>query len=193
MQLPIIALGNSILRTKSKLVKANDVGLETLIKGMKESLTITRGVGLAAPQVNSALSLFIVDSNVVFDLVSKEEKEELFPSGEGITEIFLNARIINYSEKKWKDNEGCLSIPGIEEMVERSWKITVDYQSEDFSHHIKTFKGYTAKVIQHEFDHTQGILFIDHLSPLKRKLINGKIKRVLAGKVKTDYPIVFKK
>jgi len=191
MALPIITYGYSILQKPCSEVPALSEELDTLIKNMWKCMDLAGGVGLAAPQVNSNLKVFIVNSKIMYDDLSDDERKELFSDDNGIIETFINAKIITRSDKTWSDYEGCLSIPDITEQVERSWEIIVEYQDTDFKLHKKLFSGYTAKVIQHEYDHTNGVLFIDHLSALKKKLLSGKLKKISAGKFKIKYRTKF--
>ncbi|MEF8983919.1 MAG: peptide deformylase [Bacteroidales bacterium] len=191
MNLPIIAYGHNILRKQCREISQDDQTLNEFISDLWESLDRNGGVGLAAPQVNKDLKTFIVNSKLMYDDLSADQKTSFFREDEGITETFLNAEIVSKSEKVWSEDESCLSIPGIEEPVNRSWGIVIKYQDHNFNHHRKTFSGFTAKVIQHEYDHTRGVLFIDYLPSLKKRLIRSKLKRILDGKVKTKYPIKF--
>lgn len=189
--LPIIAYGNGILRQPSIKIEKNSSLLKSLVNNLWFTLEASGGVGLAGPQINSDLSIFVVDSKLYFNELTHEERKDVFPDDEGIKQVFINAQIINKSEQNWNLEEGCLSIPGIYEPVTRSWKIEIVYQDEELNSYCKEFSGYTAKVIQHEYDHTKGILFIDHLSGLKKKLLKSKLTKVLKGFVETSYPIKF--
>jgi len=191
MILPIIAYGNDVLRKQCRDVSQDTNNLNELLTNMWKTLKQCGGVGLAAPQVNKDFKTFIVNSKLMYDDLSGDKRKSIFPEDTGITETFLNARIISKSEDIWNEYEACLSIPGIEESINRSWKIDIEYHDQDFTYHRKQFSGFTAKVIQHEFDHTRGVLFIDYLPPIKRKLIKNKLKQILDGKVKTNYPIKF--
>ena len=191
MNLPIIAYGHNILRKQCRVVSQDDQNLNGFISDLWESLDRNGGVGLAAPQVNKELKTFIVNSKLMYDDLSADQKTYFFPEDEGITETFLNAEIVSKSEKVWSEYESCLSIPGIEEPVNRSWSIVVKYQDQNFNHYRKKFSGFTAKVIQHEYDHTRGVLFIDYLPALKKRLIKSKLRRIMGGKVETKYPIKF--
>ncbi|MFA9391818.1 MAG: peptide deformylase [Prolixibacteraceae bacterium] len=193
MTLPIIALGNEILRKISKPVVVEDEKIETLLDEMWISMNESDGVGLAAPQVNRSLNLFVINTKIMYERLTDDERINLFPDEKGIKETFINTKIVSHSEITWSDYEGCLSIPGVYETVERSWEITLEYFDENFNAHTRSFSGYNAKVIQHEYDHTQGVLFIDRLSPLRKKLLKSKLNRIVVGKVNTNYPIVFKK
>jgi len=168
MILPITIYGNSVLRKTCIEVNKETPGLDTLIENLWSTLYSSGGVGLAAPQINSNNSVFIIDSLLLYKELTDLQKEALFQGDKGIQESFINARIIKKSEKKWREPEGCLSIPGIVEPVERAWSVTVAYLDKSFNVKRKQFSGYTVKVIQLELDHTNGILFIDHLSELKK-------------------------
>lgn len=178
MILPIVAYGAGILRTPGRPVRPEEPGLLQLIADMWQTLDNAGGVGLAAPQVNRSLQLFVVDSaNAVDD--------------GGIRQVFINARILEYSKTTCTDTEGCLSIPGIWEEVVRPERIIIAYEDENFVTHKRGFEGPTARMIQHEYDHTHGRLYLDHLKPLKRRLLQGKLQAVMKGKVKSGYPMKF--
>ena len=156
---------------------------------MWETLYPAEGSGLAAPQVGHAIRLFIVDSKEIFDRMKEEDRKEYFDGDEGVKETFINAKILEYSEKMWKEDEGCLSVPGISELVERPWTIIIEYSDKDFQRHTATFSGTTARVIQHEYDHTEGKLYIDYLHPLKKRILKNKLNSIIQGQVKTRYPM----
>ncbi|MFO8235860.1 MAG: peptide deformylase [Bacteroidales bacterium] len=194
MHLPIIAYGHTVLRMECEEVSANNEDIPAFINDMWETLKKSGGAGLAATQVNRSKKIFIVDSKLLYDDLSLKERNNLFAKDDqGITETFFNAEIVGKTDETWNEEEACLSIPGITEPVDRSWSITVEYQDANFKNHCKQFSGYTAKIIQHEYDHTIGVLFIDHLDPLKRRLLKNKLKQIKEGKVKTKYPIKFLK
>ncbi|SRR6056297_1343315 len=192
MQKRIIAYGHKILREECKRINKETKGYNEVIENLWETLEKSGGVGLAAPQINSNKKTFVVNSRLVYDDLSNKEKKNYFaPEDKGIIETFINAEIIERSDKTWEEYEGCLSIPGIDEPVDRSWTITVEYQDQDLNKKRKKFSGYTAKIIQHEYDHTKGILFIDYLHRLKKQMIKSKLKRILEGRAETTYPIKF--
>lgn len=192
MNLPIVAYGNRILKQKCMQVNENNTEIQELITNMWETMENSNGCGLASPQINKPLQLFIVDSQITFENLDTEDQLLYFERNDkGIRETFINAKIIDASEEVWDDYEGCLSIPGLSQKVERPWKITIEYLNQDFISQIKTFTGLTARIIQHEYDHTQGILYIDHLKPLKKKLIESKLKKIANGNIKTGYPMKF--
>jgi peptide deformylase len=166
--------------------------LGQLIADMWETMYASNGVGLAAPQINRSVRLFVVDSQQIIEHLDEEERAE-FEGDEGIKETFINARILNYQGDEWPYNEGCLSIPKVREDVYRPETITIAYVNENFEPQHKTFSGITARVIQHEYDHIEGKLFIDYLSPLKRKLLKGKLLDISKGKIRMDYRMTYPK
>lgn len=187
MILPIVLYGQSVLRQKCKEIDQSYPDLNKLIEDMWETIYPADGSGLAAPQVGHLIKLFIVDSKEVYDRMEPEERGELFEGDEGIKETFINAIIIKYSDDLWIEDEGCLSIPTLSEEVERSWTIKIEYFDKDFQKQTKTYSGITARIIQHEYDHTEGKLYIDYVNPLKRKLINSKLIKISKGEIKTKY------
>jgi peptide deformylase len=191
MTLPIVAYGNPILRKVADEIDANYPNLQQLISDMWETLYHSNGVGLAAPQVNKSIRLFLVDSAQVF--ANQEEDDEQFPDEPGIKRVFINARVIKVAGDKWTYNEGCLSIPKIREDVKREEEVTLEYLDEHFKPHTQTFIGITARIILHEYDHIEGKLFIDHLTPLKRKLLRRKLDDISKGNIRVDYKMLFQK
>ena len=194
MILPVIAYGNTILKQKCTAVDDQNPILRELIGNMWETMHRANGCGLAAPQIGQSLKLFIVDSTATYKLMDAEERETYFEAAdEGITETFINAEIIDYSDEEWEDYEGCLSIPGLSQKVKRAWTITIQYLDKDLKPQTRTFSGTTARIIQHEYDHTKGILFLDYLKPLTKKLMASKLKRTQNGQTETFYPMKFLK
>jgi peptide deformylase len=192
MILPIIAYGSPILRKVCNNIDANYPKLETLLANMWETMYNSNGVGLAAPQINAAIRLFMIDSEQIF--TNKDEDEELdYPDTPGYKGVFINAKIISLAGKEWSYNEGCLSIPKIREDVYRHEEVTIEYQDENFTTHTKTFNGITARIILHEYDHIEGKLFIDYLKPLKKKLLKRKLDDIAKGKVTVDYRMLISK
>ncbi len=191
--LPIMAYGNRVLRKPCLDVCEENDELRALVGKLWDTLETSGGIGLAAPQVNNTSKVFIVNSKLMYDDLSDSRREAVFVNDQGIKETFINARIIAESEETWSENEGCLSIPGIVKPVDRSRDLIIEYLNENFQPRRIQFSGYSAKVIQHEYDHTNGVLFIDHLPPLSRKLLNGKLKQIRDGKVQVNYPIQFLK
>lgn len=192
MILPIVAYGADILRKVSGAITPDYPNLAKLLDDMWETMYASNGVGLAAPQINKDIRLFVVDSAQVFENLEEDEKGA-YPDAPGIKEAFINARIVNLAGEEWAYNEGCLSIPKIREDVYRPAEVTVEYMDANFNPHKKTFNGITARIIQHEYDHIEGKLFIDYLKPLKRKLLKGKLEDISKGKVKVDYRMLFNK
>lgn len=190
MILPIVAYGSPILRTVSKEITPDYPDLRQFIADMWETMYASNGVGLAAPQVNRDIRIFVVDSSQMFTNKDEEEKED-FPDDPGIRKVFINARIEAVNGVEWVYNEGCLSIPKVREDVSRNEEVTITYHDEDFELHTDTFNGLTARIILHEYDHIEGKLFIDHLKPLKRRLMRGKLEDISKGKVKVDYKMSF--
>ena len=191
MILPIVAYGSPILRTVAKEIGPDYPDLQKLIQDMWETMYTSNGVGLAAPQINRDIRLFVIDSAQIFESQDEEDIGK-YPDEPGIKQVFINAHIEEFGDEEWAYNEGCLSIPKIREDVYRSKTVTLHYQDENFESHTKTFDGITGRIIQHEYDHTEGKLFIDYLKPLKRRLLKGKLDDITRGKVKVDYRMVYK-
>ena len=191
MVLPIVAYGSVVLRKVGLNIQPDYTGLEQLIADMWETMYASNGVGLAAPQVNKNIRLFVVDSEQVFR--NLEEDDESYPDEPGIKQVFINAQIEEENGDLWAYNEGCLSIPKIREDVNRHESVTLTYLDEQFRKHTRSFNGVTGRIILHEYDHTEGKLFIDYLSPLKRRLLKRKLDDISRGAVKTDYRMVFSK
>ena len=157
---------------------------------MWETMAASYGVGLAAPQVNKDIRLFIIDTAQMFANMHEEEKTE-YSDAPGLKQLFINAHILELEGEEWPYNEGCLSIPKIREDIFRPETISLQYVDENFQPHTQTFSGLTARVIQHEYDHIEGKLFIDYLPPLKRKLMKGKLTDISKGNIEVDYKMVF--
>ncbi|MFN8291475.1 MAG: peptide deformylase [Chitinophagaceae bacterium] len=190
MILPIVAYGHPVLRKVAADITAGYAGLEKLIADMWETMYASNGVGLAAPQVNRDIRLFVVDTEQMFRGMDEEEKKE-YPGDNGLKAVFINAHIDRLEGEEWEYNEGCLSIPKIREDIYRQETVTLRYVNEQFEPLVSTFTGLTARVILHEYDHIEGRLFIDHISPLKRKLMKGKLNDITKGKIKVDYKMLF--
>jgi peptide deformylase len=192
MVLPIVAYGNPVLRKVGVDITPVYPGLQKLIEDMWETMYNSKGVGLAAPQVNRDIRLFIMDSLQIIENLDVDEKDE-FPVDEGYKGIFINARIEGITGKEWLYNEGCLSIPKIREDIMRNENVTINFLDENFVQHTKTFTGVTARVILHEYDHIEGKLFIDYLKPLKKSLLKRKLNDISKGKISVDYKMTFNK
>lgn len=191
MVLPIVAYGSEVLRKIAVEVNPDYPGLEQLIADMWETMQGSNGVGLAAPQINRNIRLFVVDSEQIFR--NMEEDDEPYPDAPGIRQVFINARIVETGGEPWPYNEGCLSIPKIREDVTRPETVTLSYFDEHFQPQTKTFNGVTGRIILHEYDHIEGKLFIDYLSPLKKRLLKRKLDDISRGAVRTDYRMIFNK
>ncbi|HMC84277.1 MAG TPA: peptide deformylase [Chitinophagaceae bacterium] len=192
MVLPIVAYGTPILRTVAKEIDSDYPGLAKLIADMWETMYASNGVGLAAPQVNRDIRMFIIDSAQIFANQDEEDKGA-YPDEPGVKQLFINAHVTALSGDEWPYNEGCLSIPKIREDIFRPSEVTIEYMDENFELHTKSFLGITGRIILHEYDHIEGKLFIDYLKPLKRKLLKGKLDDISKGKIKVDYKMVFPK
>lgn len=190
MIFPIIAYGDPVLRKVAVDIKPGDLDLPSFIESMWETMYSSNGVGLAAPQVNHSIRLFTVDTMQIFENMEDDEIKT-YPDAPGIKAAFINAQITSMTGDPWPYNEGCLSIPKIREDVKRPAIITMEYVDENFIPHQQIFTGITARVILHEYDHIEGKLFIDHLTPLKRKLLKGKLNDISKGKVNVDYKMKF--
>ncbi len=194
MKLPIEAYGNPILRKKCVDTSIKNEELLRLIEDMWETMNYANGCGLAAPQIGETTNLFIVDTKSTYEMIEPAERIGYFEKDDnGITETFINAKILSFSSEKWTDYEGCLSLPEISKEVVRPWSIKIEYYDLDFKKQTRVFGGYTARVIQHEYDHTKGILYIDRINPLTRKLIESKLKKISKKQVKTKYLMKFGK
>lgn len=192
MILPIVAYGAPVLRKVCSDIGPDYPALDKLVADMWETMYNSNGVGLAAPQINKDIRLFVIDSAQIF--ANKDEDDDFdYPDDPGFKGVFINAHVVELQGAPWSYNEGCLSIPKIREDVNREEAVTLEYDDEHFNHHIKTFNGITARVILHEYDHIEGKLFIDHIKPLKRKLLQGKLNDISKGKVKVDYRMLFPK
>ena len=180
MILPIYTYGQPVLRKVAQEVAVDDPTLKTFIADMYETLDAAEGVGLAAPQVGKALRVVVIDLDVLKDD---------FPEYAGFRHAYINAHIVEYDDKSKKEtlDEGCLSIPGLHESVTRPTRIHVTYLDEDLNPHDEWVEGYLARVMQHEFDHLEGTMFIDRLSPLRKNMIAGKLKNILKGKFRCSY------
>ncbi|GHA43939.1 peptide deformylase [Salinimicrobium marinum] len=189
MVLPIVAYGDPVLRKKAKEITKDYPNLKELIENMKETMYQAYGVGLAAPQVGLPIRIFMIDTSPFAEdeELEEEEKEQL----KNLKKVFINAKILKEEGDEWAFNEGCLSIPDVREDVFRKPEITIEYYDEDFEKHTETYSGLAARVIQHEYDHIEGILFTDKLSSLKKRLIKSKLSSISKGKITVDYRMRF--
>ncbi|MDH3243351.1 MAG: peptide deformylase [Saprospiraceae bacterium] len=182
MILPIFAYGSKVLRKKADDVDSTYPELAALIENMWTTMYHAQGVGLAAPQVGHSIRLFIIDTIQL----NKEEDE----TG-GIKQVFINPEKMKENGEQWTYEEGCLSIPNVRGDVDRPEKVILSYYDENFVQHTQEFENIEARVIQHEFDHLEGILFTQHLKPVKRRLIKRKLENIRKGDVDVEYPMVF--
>lgn len=180
MILPIYVYGQPVLRKQAEDIPQDYPGLKELIANMFETLTASDGVGLAAPQIGKAIRVVVIDLDVL---------SEDLPEYKDFRKVYINAHIIEYDEESKKESmeEGCLSIPGIHENVTRPTRIHVQYMDEDFQPHDEWVEGYLARVMQHEFDHLEGVMFVDKLSPLRKQLVKNKLRSLLQGKYRCGY------
>ncbi|MEZ4853415.1 peptide deformylase [Flavobacterium sp.] len=189
MILPIYGYGEPVLRKVGENIHKDYTNLQELIANMFETMYNAYGVGLAAPQIGLPIRLFVIDTTPFAEGgdVSKEEATEL----NGFKKVFINAKILKEEGDVWGFNEGCLSIPDVREDVFRHDKITIEYYDENFTKITEEYDGLRARVIQHEYDHIDGVLFTDHLSTLKKKLIGKKLQNIMDGKARPDYKMKF--
>ena len=190
MVLPIVAYGNPVLRKVGMEISPDYPGLQKLTEDMWETMYNSKGVGLAAPQVNKDIRLFVIDSIQILDNLEEDEKDN-YPGDDGYKGVFINAKVQETDGEEWPYNEGCLSIPKIREDILRKETVTIHFFDENFQEHTKTFNGITARVILHEYDHIEGKLFIDYLKPLKKSLLKRKLSDISKGKVSVDYRMSF--
>lgn len=183
MKYPIIAYGDPVLKKKATAIEPDEYpNIKQLVDDMFETMYGARGVGLAAPQIGLSMRLFVVDATV-FDDDEPELKD--------FKKTFINAQILEETGEEWAFNEGCLSIPEVREDVYRKPTITISYYDENWKHHTETISGLAARVIQHEYDHIEGKLFTDKLSPLRKRLIQKRLTDISKGSIKVDYRMKF--
>lgn len=177
---PIVVYGHPVLRKVAEDISPGYKGLSELISDMFDTMYKSDGVGLAAPQIGKPIRMFVVDLSVL---------AEEYPEYENYKKAFINAHIVERSGDEITDEEGCLSLPGIREKVTRYNKIVIEYVDENFEPHSDTFEGWPARVLQHEYDHLDGILFVDKINPIRRKLLSGKLNSISKGKTTANYKI----
>lgn len=189
MILPVVAYGDPVLKKKAKDITPEYPNLKELLDNMYETMYGASGVGLAAPQIGLSIRLFLVDTSPFSEDESytEEERQQLA----SFKKTFINAEILEEEGEEWAFSEGCLSIPGINEDVFRPPAVTIKYQDENFDDHTDTYTGLIARVIQHEYDHIEGVLFTDKLSSLKKRLIKGKLTNISKGKCSAEYRMRF--
>lgn len=189
MILPIRAYGDPVLKKMAQDIEPGHPGLEQLIADMFETMYAASGVGLAAPQVGQSIRLFIVDASPFAEDEDGKPTEDAHLKD--FKKVFINPYIVDEEGEEWPFEEGCLSIPSIREEVFRQPKIVLQYQDETFKEHEVVFEGFAARVIQHEHDHLDGVLFVDHLPALRRRLLNGKLRDISRGKTEAKYKMRF--
>jgi peptide deformylase len=191
MVLPIVVYGDPILRKVAVDIDKNYEGLDQLIKNMFETMYKASGVGLAAPQVGKSIRLFVIDTEPFSE--DEDDDDEFTPEQrkemKNFKKVFINARMLDEHGDEWKFKEGCLSIPNLREEVSRQADIEIEYYDEKFVKRREKYDGMIARVIQHEYDHIEGKLFTDKISPFKRKMISGKLNDIASGKTGADYKI----
>ncbi|MBP5366459.1 MAG: peptide deformylase [Bacteroidales bacterium] len=181
MLLPIVQYGHQILRRTSEDITPEYKDLKKLIDDMYETMYKSEGIGIAAPQVARNIRVFVIDADPC---------KEDYPEVAGFKQTFINAHILERSDDTLETAEGCLSLPGINEKVKRSKRIKIAYDDENFNHHEEVFEGYRAIVVQHEYDHLDGKLFIDYLGPLRKRMLKGKLAKISKGEMKTSYKTI---
>ena len=189
MILPIVAYGDPVLKKKAKEITKEYPKFSELLENMFETMYNAQGVGLAAPQIGLPIRLFIVDASPFAD--DEELTEEESKVLEDFKKVFINAEILEETGDEWGFTEGCLSIPDVREDVFRNETIKIKYLDENFKEHTEVYDGLAARVIQHEYDHIEGVLFTDKLSSLKKRLIKGKLSNISKGKITPDYKMRF--
>jgi len=189
MILPVVAYGDPVLKKKAKEITSEYPEFEKFMSDMWETMYNAHGVGLAAPQVGRSIRIFIVDASpFAKDEDQSPEQQEVLKS---FKKAFINPVIIEETGEEWAFNEGCLSIPDVREDVYRRENVTIKYLDEDFNEHTETYNGLAARVIQHEYDHIEGVLFTDKLSSLKKRIIKGKLNNISKGKINAEYRMRF--
>ena len=185
MILPIVAYGDPVLRKVAEDIDKEYPKLDELVADMWETMYNANGVGLAAPQIGLAIRLFVIDTSPFSDDedLSEEEQKAL----KDFKRVFINARIEKETGKEWAFNEGCLSIPDVREDVIRKDTLTISYLDGEFKARTEVYDGLLARVIQHEYDHIEGILFTDKLSTLKKRLLKGRLANIAKGNIKVEY------
>jgi peptide deformylase len=189
MILPIVAYGSPILRKVAIDITKNYPDFDKFLSDMWETMYNSNGVGLAAPQINKSVRLFLVDTVQIVENADQEDEDD-YKDEKPIKQVFINAEVLAENGEEWAYNEGCLSIPKVRADVMRSAEVTVKFLDENFEEHVQTFDGMTARVILHEYDHLEGKLFIDRVKPLKRKMLSRKLDDIIKGKMSVSYKMV---
>ncbi|MFS0489072.1 peptide deformylase [Leadbetterella byssophila] len=186
---PIIGYGATVLRKKCQDIVKGELDVKQISQNMFETMYAASGIGLAGPQVNLPYRIFVVDGEIINN--SAETEEEIDPDLVGFKKTFINAQILEETGEPWPYEEGCLSIPGIRADVFRKPVITIRYFDTDWVEHTESFKGMAARIIQHEYDHIEGVLFTDYLAPLKKQMLKKKLGQIQKGIVDVDYKMKF--
>lgn len=187
MILPVIAYGDPVLKKKAEEIDENYPNLKELIENMFETMYASNGVGIAAPQIGRSIRLFVVDASPV------AEGDDGDPTCEDFKRVFINPIIFEESGTEWSCEEGCLSIPRIREEVKRKPKLKIEYYDENWELYEEELEGFAARVVQHEYDHIEGMLFIDRINPLRKQLLKGKLRDIQKGNIHTEYRMKFYK
>ena len=182
MILPVVAYGHPVLKKIAEEIEPDYPGLQQLIADMFETMYHTEGVGLAAPQINKSIRLFVIDADPF---------TENYPEAKGFKKVFINPEIVDHSEETWVFREGCLSLPDMNEDVERPSKITINYLDENFVEHEEEYDGICARVIQHELDHLEGKVYVVRVAPMRKMMLKNKLRNISEGFVPVDYKMIF--
>lgn len=188
---PIVAYGDPVLRKECRDIVKDEMDVKKLAEDMFETMYAASGVGLAAPQIGKDIRMFVVDGQQIND--NREEGEPSNRHLEGFKKVFINAEILEEDGDDWPYEEGCLSIPDVRADVYRPEKVTIRYYDIDWNEHTEVYEDIAARIIQHEYDHIDGILFTDHVSPLKKQMLKKKLTNISKGKVNADYKMRFYK
>ncbi len=180
---PIIVYGDPVLKKRGQEIKKSEIDVKKLAEDMFETMENANGIGLAAPQIGKSIRMFVVNASAMAE--EDDDQEQLID----FKKVFINAEITKETGNEWDFEEGCLSIPDIREVIYRQEKLTIKYFDENWVAHEDTFEGIKARIIQHEYDHIEGILFTDHISSIRKRLLKGKLANISKGKIKTKYRI----
>ena len=180
---PIVVYGDPVLKKQGKNIVEGDIDVIKLAEDMFETMENANGVGLAAPQIGKSIRMFVVDASAMAEEGDEEDNLKDFKK------VFINPEIIEETGDEWDFEEGCLSIPDIREAIYRQEQLTIRYFDENWEQHEETYDGIKARIIQHEYDHIEGVLFTDHISPIRKRLLKGKLKNISKGKVDIKYRI----
>lgn len=180
---PIVVYGDPVLKKRGKDIEKDELDVKQLAEDMFETMENASGIGLAAPQIGMSIRMFVVDST---PLAEEDDDEEGL---HGFKKVFINPQILEEHGDEWGFEEGCLSIPDIREVIDRQEELTIRYFDENWEEHEETYDGTKARIIQHEYDHIEGILFTDYLTPFKKRILKGKLQNISKGNVKTSYRI----